>query len=105
MAVFLGMIAASNRYSTHHFNCHELINILNKAQYENRLEEKLKTLAKYKVLIIDEIGYLSMDIQGANLFGQNTASLPGNKRQRRKLPLERVKRVNERKTEKNKHAV
>ena len=70
LAVALGMIAASSRYSTHYFNCHELINILNKAQYENRLEEKLKVLAKYKVLIIDEIGYLPMDIQGANLFFQ-----------------------------------
>ena len=57
-------------YSTHYFNCNELINILNKAQYETRLEEKLKVLAKYRVLIIDEIGYLPMDIQGANLFFQ-----------------------------------
>ena len=70
LAVSLGMIAASNRYSTHYFNCHELISILNKAQYENRLEEKLKVLSKYRVLIIDEIGYLPMDIQGANLFFQ-----------------------------------
>lgn len=62
LAVSLGMIAASNRYSTHYFNCHELISILNKAQYENRLEEKLKVLSKYRVLIIDEIGYLPMDI-------------------------------------------
>lgn len=68
LAVSLGMIAASNRYSTHYFNCHELINILNKAQYENRLEEKLKFLAKSRVLIIDEIEYLPMDIQAANLF-------------------------------------
>jgi DNA replication protein DnaC len=30
----------------------------------------LKNFAKYKVLIIDEIGYLPMDIQGANLFFQ-----------------------------------
>ena len=70
LAVSLGMIAASNRYSTHYFNCHELISILNKAQYENRLEEKLKVLSKYRVLIIDEIGYLPMAIQGANLFFQ-----------------------------------
>ena len=47
-----------------------MISILKKAQYENRLEEKLKVLSKYRVLIIDEIGYLPMDIQGANLFFQ-----------------------------------
>ena len=34
----------------------------------NSLSDKLRVLAKYKMLIIDEIGYLPMDIQGANLF-------------------------------------
>lgn len=70
LAVSLGMIAAQNRYSTYYINCHKLITILNKSHYENRLEETLKKYAKYKVLIIDEIGYLPMDIQGANLFFQ-----------------------------------
>lgn len=70
LAVALGMIAAQNRYSTYYINCHNLISQLNKAHYENRLQDKLKTFAKYKVLIIDEIGYLPMDIQGANLFFQ-----------------------------------
>ena len=40
------------------------------AHFENRLPDKLKVLAKYRMLIIDEIGYLPMDIQGANLFFQ-----------------------------------
>ena len=70
LAVALGIIAAENRYSTYYINCHNLISQLNKAHFENRLQEKLKTFAKYKVLIIDEIGYLPMDIQGANLFFQ-----------------------------------
>lgn len=70
LAVSLGMIAAQNRYSTYYINCHNLITQLNKAHFENRLTEKLKTFAKYRVLIIDEIGYLPMDIQGANLFFQ-----------------------------------
>ena len=43
---------------------------LKKAHFENRLPDKLRVLAKYKMLIIDEIGYLPMDIQGANLFFQ-----------------------------------
>lgn len=30
----------------------------------------MKWFARYKLLIIDEIGYLPMDIQGANLFFQ-----------------------------------
>lgn len=70
LAVALGMMAARCRLSTYYVNCHTLITQLNKAHYENRLPERLKAFAKYKVLIIDEIGYLPMDIQGANLFFQ-----------------------------------
>lgn len=70
LAVSLGMIAAQHRYSTYYINSHNLITQLNKAHYENRLQERLKNYAKYKVLIIDEIGYLPMDIQGDNLFFQ-----------------------------------
>ena len=43
---------------------------LNKAHAENRLETKLKHFSKYKLLIIDEIGYLPIDKQGANLLFQ-----------------------------------
>jgi len=70
LANAIGMIAAKNRYSTYYINCHTLIEGLKKAHYENRLPDKLRTLVRYKVLIIDEIGYLPMDIQGANLFFQ-----------------------------------
>jgi len=87
LAVALGMAAASHRYSTYYINCNTLIEQLNKAHFENRLADKLKTFAKYRVLIIDEIGYLPMDIQGANLFFQliarryerNTTILTSNK--------------------------
>ena len=41
-----------------------------KALYENRLEERLKLLTQPKLLIIDEIGYIPIDRQGANLFFQ-----------------------------------
>lgn len=47
-----------------------LITTLGKALYENRLEEKLKLLTQPKLLIIDEIGYIPIDRQGANLFFQ-----------------------------------
>ena len=87
LAVALGILAAQNRYSTYYINCNTLIENLNKAHYENRLAERLKNYAKYRVLIIDEIGYLPMDIQGANLFFQiiakryekNTTILTSNK--------------------------
>lgn len=70
LATALGMVAARHRFSTYYINCHTLIEQLKKAHYENKLPDKLKILGKYKLLIIDEIGYLPMDIQGANLFFQ-----------------------------------
>jgi len=70
LATALGMVAASHRRSTYYINCHQLIEQLKRAHFENRLPDKLKILGKYKLLIIDEIGYLPMDIQGANLFFQ-----------------------------------
>ena len=47
-----------------------LIASLGKALAENRLEEKLKLLTPPHLLIIDEIGYIPIDRQGANLFFQ-----------------------------------
>jgi len=70
LATAIGLIAAKHRCSTYYINCHPLIEQLKKAHYENRLPDRLRTLGKYKMLIIDEIGYLPMDIQGANLFFQ-----------------------------------
>lgn len=70
LASALGLVAAQHRFSTYYINCHQLIEQLKKAHFENRLPDKLKILAKYRMLIIDETGYLPMDIQGANLFFQ-----------------------------------
>ena len=52
---------------------------LNKAQKENRLDKQLQHLAQYKVLIIDEIGYLPVDHQGSNLLFQLIAKRYMNK--------------------------
>jgi len=70
LATALGMETARHRFSTYYINCHALIEQMKKAHFENRLPDKLKALSRYKLLIIDEIGYLPMDIQGANLFFQ-----------------------------------
>ena len=63
-------MTAQRRFSTYYINCHQLIEQLKKAHFENRLSDKLKVLAKYRMLIIDEFGCLPIDIQGANLFFQ-----------------------------------
>jgi DNA replication protein DnaC len=47
-----------------------LITTLGKALAEGRLEERLKLLTQPQLLIIDEIGYLPIERQGANLFFQ-----------------------------------
>lgn len=70
LATALGMEAARHRFTTYYVNCHQLIEQLKKAHYENHLPDRLKVLSRFKLLIIDEIGYLPMDIEGANLFFQ-----------------------------------
>ena len=62
--------SCKKRYSTYFISCHDLIMQLKKAHNENRLEQRLKQFCKYSVLIIDEIGYLPVDKDGANLFFQ-----------------------------------
>ncbi|MEG0578128.1 MAG: ATP-binding protein, partial [Bacilli bacterium] len=70
LAVSIGMEAAKHRNSVYFITCHNLMQKLNKAQKENRLAKQLQHLAQYKVLIIDEIGYLPVDHQGSNLLFQ-----------------------------------
>ena len=46
------------------------ITMFGKVLYANRLEGRLTILTQPKLLIIDEIGYIPIDRQGANLFCQ-----------------------------------
>lgn len=43
---------------------------LKRAQIENRLESRLKFFSKYKLLIIDEVGFLPIDSDTSKLFFQ-----------------------------------
>lgn len=70
LATSIGIECAKHRYSTYFIHFQELIAQLKKALAENRLEVRLKHFSKYKVLIIDEIGYLPIDNDAANLFFQ-----------------------------------
>ena len=65
-----GAFAIIFSMSSAKITCHDLIQTLRKAYDENRLESRLKHFAKYKLLIIDEIGYLPVDKTGANLLFQ-----------------------------------
>ena len=70
LATSIGITAAKKRYSVYFISCHDLITQLNKAHYENKLDQRIKHFCRYELLIIDEIGYLPVDKQGANLFFQ-----------------------------------
>ena len=70
LAISIGLENAKTYKSTYFINCNDLISALKKALSQNRLNDKLKTLSKYKLLIIDEVGYLPIDIEGANLLFQ-----------------------------------
>jgi DNA replication protein DnaC len=70
LATSIGIAAAKKRTSTYFIKCNDLIMNLKRARMENRLESRLKHYSKYKLLIIDEIGYLPIDREDAKLFFQ-----------------------------------
>lgn len=70
LATAIGMECAKNRYSTYFVSFQDLMCQLKKALNENRLEARMKFFSRYKILIIDEIGYLPIDHDAANLFFQ-----------------------------------
>ncbi len=70
LASSIGIAAAKKRTSTYFIKCHDLIQNLKRAMLENRVEARLKHYTKYKLLIIDEIGYLPIEPEDAKLFFQ-----------------------------------
>ncbi len=70
LAVALGMKACEQGHRVLFTTAMGLIASLGKALGENRLDDKLKLLTQPQVLIIDAIGYIPIDRQGANLFFQ-----------------------------------
>ena len=68
LAVSIGIEAAKHRYCVYFITFQDLISQLKKASTENRLESRIKWFCRYKLLIIDELGYQKMDVDSANLF-------------------------------------
>ena len=79
LATALGIEAAKKRNSVYFISCNDLITNLSNAFKENRLESKIKFYCKYKLLIIDEIGYLPITKDEANMFFQLIAKRYENK--------------------------
>ena len=70
LATAIGIAAAKKRVSTYFIKCHDLISQLKKAHIENRLETRIKHFSKYRLLIIDEIGYHPIVEEEAKMFFQ-----------------------------------
>jgi DNA replication protein DnaC len=70
LAVSLGLKAIEAGYRVLFTTAANLITALGKAHTEGRLEDRLKFYTTPRLLIVDEIGYLPIDRQGANLFFQ-----------------------------------
>jgi DNA replication protein DnaC len=70
LAIGLGIEAINNGFTVHYTTAANLFDKLRKAEKRDQLEGKLKTYSKYKLLIIDEIGYLPMCREEAHLFFQ-----------------------------------
>lgn len=70
LATAIGVTAAQNRNSTYFIKCADLMETLHKAQLEGRLQERLKKFTGYKLLIIDEQGYLPITRDDSKLFFQ-----------------------------------
>jgi DNA replication protein DnaC len=70
LAVGLGLKAIEHGYRVLFTTAAAMLTTLSRAHAEGRLDDKLKVFTVPRVLIVDEIGYLPIDSQGANLFFQ-----------------------------------
>ena len=68
LAIGLGIKAAHAGYPVLFDTATGWVNRLQTAHAAGRLEHELKRLRRYRLLIIDEVGYLPFDADAANLF-------------------------------------
>ncbi|MBM4343196.1 MAG: IS21-like element helper ATPase IstB [Deltaproteobacteria bacterium] len=70
LAIGIGRAVVQAGYSVLFVTATELLAALDKARADNRLSDRLAQYAKPKLLIIDELGYLTYDKVAANLLFQ-----------------------------------
>ncbi|MGO5319682.1 ATP-binding protein [Bifidobacterium boum] len=70
LAIAIGELACRRMIPAGFFTASSLVMRLRKAKHDNRLDTELKTIGKAELLIIDELGYLPGDIEGARLLFQ-----------------------------------
>lgn len=70
LAIAVGMLACQRMIPARFLTASALVMRLRKARDENRLDRELAQIGKARLLIIDELGYLPIDIDGARLLFQ-----------------------------------
>lgn len=70
LAIAIGMLACQRMIPVRFFTASSLVMRLRKAKDDNRLDAELKSMGRAGLVIIDEPGYLSIDIDGARLLFQ-----------------------------------
>ncbi|MFK7891888.1 MAG: ATP-binding protein [Granulosicoccus sp.] len=70
LATALGILAVKSGTGVYFSTLADLIASLTKAERENNLAARLRWINRSSLLIIDEVGYLPIEKNGANLFFQ-----------------------------------
>jgi len=70
LATALGILAIKGGHGVYFTKLADLIASLTKAERENNLAARLRYVNRSALLIIDEVGYLPIEKNGANLFFQ-----------------------------------
>jgi DNA replication protein DnaC len=70
LAIGLGIDAIKAGFRVHFANASSLVEKLEKADNEKKMDEKIRNLSKFHLLIIDEMGYLPFSDSGAHCFFQ-----------------------------------
>lgn len=70
LAIAIGIEAVSKGLKTYFVSLNDMVSQLRKAEQEEKLEKKIRSFIKPSVLIIDEIGYLTLEPQSAHYLFQ-----------------------------------
>jgi len=70
LAIAIGLACVERGMETRFFTAAELVMALTRAGREHRLETLLADLSRADLLIVDELGYVPLDVEGARLLFQ-----------------------------------
>jgi DNA replication protein DnaC len=68
LAIALGIKACQHSYRVAFATAQQWVSRLEEAQERNTLDQELRRLERYQLLIVDEVGYLPLERQAANLL-------------------------------------